>query len=140
MENSNNNKNNSLYTANEESILNNNLDIRNKVISKLTENGGKIPDNQNTLRVLDLYLTGSDMSVHKTAENRTKHQAAQNTEETLEFVAAIIRSVSNDNSKIDNSKSREIILGEEVIPLDTVIGETTMGVTDFNVKEFTGEE
>ena len=46
---------NSLYSTKEEEILNNNLDIRNKVIAKLTKNGSEIPDNQNVLRVLDLY-------------------------------------------------------------------------------------
>jgi len=132
------NNTNGLYSAKEEDILNNNLDIRNKVIAKLTKNGSEIPDNQNVLRVLDLYLTGSDTSVHKTAENRTKHQAAQNTEETLEMVAGLIKTVSNRTALIDNSKTRQLEVDDDIIELDTVEGETSIGVTEFDVKEFTG--
>lgn len=133
-------KSNGLYSGEEEEILKNNLSIRNKVIAKITKNGEDIPDNQNALRVLDLYLTGSDMSVHKTAENRTKHQAAQNTEETLEMVAGLIKTVSNRTALIDNRSTREIDVDDNVIPLDTVEGETSLGSTDFDIKEFTGED
>ena len=129
-----------LYNDKETGMLDKNLKIRDQVIDKLTENGSKIPDNPNTLRVLDLFLTGSDTSIHKTAENRTKHQAAQNTEETLEMVAGIIRTVSNKTKDIDNSKTRNIDIDDDIMPLDTVEGETTIGATEFDVKAFTGED
>lgn len=129
-----------LYNDSEMGMLDKNLKIRDQVIDKLTENGGKIPDNPNTLRVLDLFLTGSDTSIHKTAENRTKHQSAQNTEETLEMVASIIKTVGSRTKNIDNSQTRNLEIDDDIIPLDTVEGETSMGTTDFDVKKFTGEE
>ncbi len=132
--------NSGLYNDKETHMLDKNLNIRDKVIDKLTDNGAKIPDNPNTLRVLDLFLTGSDTSIHKTAENRTKHQSAQNTEETLEMVAGLIRTVGSRTKLIDNSKTRELELADDIIPLDTVEGETTMGTTEFDVKAFTGED
>lgn len=127
-----------LYSEVEESRLEHNIDVRSRVIDKLTKDG--IPDNLNVLRVLDIYLMGSDNSIHKKAENRTKHQQTQNAEETLAMVAGLLKTVNDETSHIDNSKTRQIDLDNSVIPLDTVEGETSTDVTVFDIKDFTGEE
>jgi len=127
-----------LYTDLEETRLESNIDVRSKVIEKLTKDG--IPENLNVLRVLDIYLMGSDNSIHKKAENRTKHQQTQNTEETLAMVAGLLKTVTNESDSIDNSETRQLDLDSTVVPLDTVEGETSTGVTVFDIEDFTGDK
>lgn len=85
------------YTTEEENILKSNLELRQNMISKLTEDGKEIPTSGREVRLLKELLDSADEQIHKKASARIeeeklklKEKETKNNEDFKNIIANVL--------------------------------------------------
>ncbi len=125
----------SVYTQEEEDLLNLVKNNRLKIVNKMTENGN-VPTAVGEIRVFNELLNSIDSSVHTGVANRVKFQAASDNQSTLEVVAETLKAIGRQNSNRVPLEAAFIELPQEYIPLDTVYGENEINPERLEIADF----
>ena len=123
---------NSIFTEDEEKILEMTKRVRIDILKNMTKGG--IPSNTAELRIINEVSTSLDKVVQDSASNRAKHNDVQNKEATNLLVAAALRSVRE--KKPEHVQNRIIELGSEHTRDNVVPGEMDINPMPLDPADF----
>lgn len=131
---------NSIFTAEESADLKRFSDLRKDLINVMVKDG--TPDNTREIRLLNELLVAGEANIQKTAENRLKHEDNLNKEAIAESVSLLLKKIQNNKNDLPSRGTDSVEVGENLIPVDLVPGETEINPIKLNPEEFLnkGEE
>ena len=124
---------NSLYTQEEQEILDYSRKVRLDVVKDMTKGG---TPGYKEVEVLNQVLTSLDKSVHDSVSNRVKLQDSNNKAEILATVAETIKQIKLDRAKAKREAMEvDTQLDDSYVPIDIVPGEQEMEQKQFSLDE-----
>lgn len=127
---------NGVFSAKEEELLELNLDTRISIIRGLCKDG--VPLDSKTVRVLNEVMNGADSSINQTASTRLKKEEIKNTDSIKETALQVLLNISR-SKKQNMPVNRNLDKASDFIPDDIVMGETTDGYEELDLKNFIGD-
>ena len=124
----------SIYTEDEETILNLTKKIRVDMVKHLTKDG--MPSNPGYARVINEISGSLDKQITDSANTRIKHQDSANTKASAELIIAAIMS-KKKTLPIDVDRKIEM---EDIIDVDVVSGQMEINPDKLNPSDFIDSE
>ena len=125
----------SIYTEEEQKILNLVKDTRIAIINDMTSEGKTVPDNVGQIRVLGEILSAVDKAVVDTATIRVKQEEAHNTGATTAMVVELLkRSRTMQQQFVGDGKAPTIestAAKVELVPGETEVSPEQLDPSDF---------
>lgn len=128
---------NTLYTPEEQALLDLTRSKRKSIIEDMTKNG---TPGYKEVEVLNQVMASLDKSIHDGVSNRVKLQDNNNKEEILRTVAETLRQMKLDRAKAKQAEyETDTELSDEYLPTDIVKGELEMEQKQFSIEELEKE-
>lgn len=124
------NENNTIYTPEEEEILNLTKKVRVDIVNNMVKNG--VPERSGDIRVLNEVSSSLDKLISDSANARIKHQDTANNKASAELIIAAIMSKKKD-IPIQVNRKTEI---DDVIDIEVVPGQMDINPAKLNPSDF----
>lgn len=126
------------FNEQEKRIRNKNINIREKIVDEMTDNGETIPTDPKEIRLLLDVMDSSDKQTEANATIRATQEANESTNNNMGAMIELMRQLQKDNAK--NNGSRTVDLKNEHVPVDIVSGETDINPPQLEYEDFTGNK
>jgi len=128
---------NSIFTDEEQEILNRTKKVRVDIVDSMTKGG--VPEKVGEVRVLNEILGGLDKMVQDSAANRLKHEENLSNEGTKDMVSEVVRALAVNRSKSMLKGGTKPVLEAEYIPDDSEVvdGELEISPDSLDPDDFT---
>ena len=121
---------NTIYTKEEEEILNLTKKVRVDIVKNMIKNG--VPERSGDIRVLNEVASSLDKVISDSANSRIKHQDSANTKASAELVVAALLSKKNELPIVEN---RTLVIDDSVT-VEVVPGQMDINPDKLNPSDF----
>ena len=128
----------SIFTKEEQELLEFTKKIRVNTLNKMVENG--VPESTSEIRVLNELATSLDKQVNDNAANRLKHNDNNNKEAVLDLVSELIKNSAIDKANANKATEVDRVIPKELLPTDIVDGELDVGSQNLDPADYIVEE
>ncbi len=126
---------NDFFTGEDLRLLDKTTNLREKMIDAITDNGNDIPDKTNELRILNELMMGLDKKVIDMSNIRAKVSKDQDDTAYQELVIETLKEAAI-NKKNGTRSDEDILLPDNLIPVDIVDGEIEINPIELEVDDF----
>jgi len=125
---------NNFMLPEEERILSKTLDIRERIVDKMTEEG--IPSKTSEIRVLNEVLNAMDSQILGKIDRRQKQEDNNNNEKYLEMIRTIVVETEKLQQNLDTQPLEEPVIDVELKDDEIVPGEDKIEYEELNPEDF----
>ena len=123
---------NDLFTTEEQAIMQQHQQIRRMIVQKMTDNGVKIPENEEDRAFLMKAMETGDKVILSKAKLKSEDEATKTQGAATALITNLLLNIG------PKAKRSTALPSERDVPvynLDTVLDETAVGIRTFSVKE-----